>query len=390
MNVIVGISGGIAAYKSATLVREFVKRGHAVKVIMTDAAKNFITPLTMATLSQNPVLVDNFDPTNGAWNSHVSLGMWADLFVVAPATANTIAKMACGMADNLLLCTYLSARCQVWIAPAMDLDMYQNQATQKNIETLIQRGVKTIEPEEGFLASGLIGKGRMAEPEFIAKTICEASLKCDFDGKKILITAGGTIEKIDPVRYISNFSTGKMGVEIAENFANRGAEVVLVKTTSAVCPKNVKIKTIVVESANEMYEAVKERFGKCDVAVFAAAVADYTVEKVPEKIKHDNKNATLTLIPTKDIACEMGKVKKNQICIGFALETNHPVENATSKLDKKNLDAIVLNSLKDEGAGFGVDTNKITIISKNETLKFDLKSKYDVAKDIVNYIKKMC
>lgn len=390
MNVIVGISGGIAAYKSAVLVREFVKRGHCVKVVMTDAAKDFITPLTLATLSQNPVLVDNFDPTNGAWNSHVSLGMWADLFVIAPATANTIAKMSCGMADNLLLCTYLSARCQVWIAPAMDLDMYQHPSTQKNIETLIQRGVKIVEPEDGFLASGLTGKGRMAEPEFIAKSICETWQAFDFEGKKILITAGGTIEKIDPVRYISNFSTGKMGVEIAENFARRGAEVVLVKTTSSVSPKNEKIKTVVVESAKELYNAVIERFEGCDVAVFAAAVADYTVEESPEKIKHDNTNSTLTLIPTKDIAFEMGKLKRSQICIGFALETNDPVKNATLKLDKKNLDAIVLNSLKDEGAGFGFDTNKISIISKKERLLFDLKSKYEVANDIVNYIKKLC
>lgn len=390
MNIIVGVSGGIAAYKSVALVRQFIKRGDSVRVIMTQSAKDFITPLTLATVSQNPVMVDNFDPTNGAWNSHVSLGLWADLIVIAPATANTIAKMACGIADNLLLCTVLSARCDVWIAPAMDLDMYRHEATQFNLTTLRSRGVKMVEPGSGFLASGLEGKGRMAEPEEIADAIYCWAMPQDFSGKRVLITAGGTIERIDPVRFISNFSTGKMGIALAETFVKRGAEVVLVKTSSAVWPKCDGVKVIEVESANDMYEAVRDNFESCDIAVFAAAVADYSVDAATKKIKHDNKNVVLELKPTKDIAYEMGKIKGGRICVGFALETNDAQQNAVKKLTKKNLDAIILNSLEDSGAGFGVDTNKITIISANDNQSFDLKSKSDVAVDIVNYIKGLC
>lgn len=389
MNVLVAISGGIAAYKSATLVREFVKRGDNVKVIMTDKAKDFITPLTLATLSQNPVFVENFDPTNGAWNSHIKLGLWADVIIVAPATANTIAKMANGISDNLLLCTYLSARCDVWVAPAMDFDMYKHVTTVRNLQQLELDGVKIIEPKTGFLASGLEGKGRMAEPNVIIDAIySHRSSNGDLSGKKIIITAGGTIEKIDPVRFISNFSTGKMGVAIAVECANRGADVILIKTTSAAECGHKNVNVLQVESAHEMYEAVRGEFQSCDVAVFAAAVADYTVESAKIKIKHDNNNRELNLIPTKDIAAEMGKLKKDQICIGFALETNNGVENAKAKLVTKNLDAIVLNSLQDKGAGFGTDTNKVTIISNQGELNFSLKSKGEVARDVVDYISK--
>lgn len=375
MNILVGVTGGIAAYKAAHLVRLFVSAGHCVRVVMTPAAKDFITPLTMATVSGNPILVENFDPQNGAWNSHIKIAEWADLMVIAPATANTIAKMVCGVADNLLLCTYLSARSEVMIAPAMDLDMWAHVATRENILKLRERGVRIVEPGEGFLASGLVGKGRMAEPETIAR---EAELffrqKDDFNGLRVMITAGATVEKIDPVRYISNLSTGKMGVALAEEFKDRGATVDLIMGQM---------------SAQQMYLRAKDSFPKADIAIFAAAVADYTPREVSDlKIKHSSENLTLDLVPTKDIAFELCQNKRgDQFALGFALETNNEVDNARGKLSKKGLDAIALNSLRDPGAGFATDTNKITIIDAHDSLAFDLKSKREVASDIANYIK---
>ncbi len=391
MNILVGITGGIAAYKSATLVRELKKNGADVRVVMSEAAKDFITPLTMATLSGNPILIENFDPSNGAWNSHISLGEWADLYVIAPATANTLAKMTVGVADNLLLTTYLSARCPVWVAPAMDLDMYAHPTTQQNIETLRKRGVGIIEPGEGFLASGLMGKGRMAEPETIARTII-TSLKYptkQFEGMQVMITAGGTIENIDPVRFISNYSSGKMGLAIAHLMAQMGAKVTVVKAnTSVEIPQHENLQIIEALSAEEMHTAVEEEFPRSQIAIFAAAVADYTPKiKADTKIKHKSENLELTLVPTVDIASAMGKIKReDQITIGFALETNNERENALKKLNAKNLDAIVLNSLRDAGAGFGGDTNKISIISEASCTSYELKSKAQVAGDIINYI----
>lgn len=374
MNVVVGVTGGIAAYKAAVLVRLLVKGGHSVRVVMTRSAKDFITPLTLATLSGNPVAVENFDPESGAWNSHISISEWADLLLIAPATANTLAKMATGVADNLLLCTYLSARSPVMVAPAMDLDMWAHPTTQSNLAHLRGLGVNVVEPAEGFLASGLTGKGRMAEPEAIAQAVelffCQQS---DFNGLRVMITAGATVERIDPVRYISNFSTGKMGVALADEFRARGAEVCLIMGQM---------------SAAEMYDKAGAEFERCDVAIFAAAVADYTVAEVSQnKIKHSTDELTLKLIPTKDIAASLGQHKRQgQFTLGFALETDNEHTNAQGKLIRKNLDAIVLNSLRDPGAGFATDTNKITIIDRQSSTAYDLKTKREVARDIANYV----
>jgi len=390
--ILIGITGGISAYKSAVLVRLFKKANAEVKVIMTKAAKQFVQPLTFATLSQNPVYTDFFNPENGEWNSHVKLGLWADLFVIAPATANTVAKIANGLADNLLTTTCLSARCKIMVAPAMDLDMYSNPATQKNFSILKERGVLFAEAGDGFLASGLSGKGRMAEPEEIFETAKNFLTQIqDFNGKKVLITAGPTREKIDPVRFISNYSTGKMGYAIAEEFASRGAEVVLVSGPVEVNAKSRKITILHVNSAAEMYEECVKQFPQCDIAIMSAAVADFTPEITAEtKIKKTGDEMTIKLKPTKDIAKELGKLKKeNQIFVGFALETDHEMQNAESKLNSKNFDFIVLNSLKDKGAAFGYDTNKITIISRLGTEKFDLKPKNLVAKDIADKVKQL-
>ena len=390
--ILIGITGGISAYKSAVLVRLFKKANAEVKVIMTKAAKQFVQPLTFATLSQNPVYTDFFNPENGEWNSHVKLGLWADLFVIAPATANTVAKIANGLADNLLTTTCLSARCKIMVAPAMDLDMYSNPATQKNFSILKERGVLFAEAGDGFLASGLSGKGRMAEPEEIFETAKNYLLQNqDFSGKKVLITAGPTREKIDPVRFISNYSTGKMGYAIAEEFASRGAEVVLVSGPVEVNAKSRKITILHVNSAAEMYEECVKQFPQCDIAIMSAAVADFTPEITAEtKIKKTGDEMTIKLKPTKDIAKELGKLKQeNQIFVGFALETDHEMQNAESKLNSKNFDFIVLNSLKDKGAAFGYDTNKITIISRSGTEKFDLKPKNLVAKDIADKVKQL-
>lgn len=389
-HILIGVTGGIAAYKTAYLIRDLVKRGAEVKVIMTEKAKAFITPLTLATLSKNPILVDFFDPTNGAWNSHVSLGLWADAYVIAPATANTIAKMAHGIADNLLTTTYLSARCPVFVAPAMDLDMYAHPTTQENISYLKSKGVNIIDAASGFLASGLEGKGRMAEPEEISNFVADyfAASK-DLAGKKVLITAGPTYEKIDPVRFIGNHSSGKMGYALAEECAARGAEVTLVSGPVQIKAKHPNIKTISVTSAAEMFEAASGEFDSANITILCAAVADFRPEtQVDEKIKREKDDLVIRLKPTQDIAANLGARKRDdQILVGFALETNNEAENAQGKLQRKNLDFIVLNSLKDANACFGYDTNKITIIEKNGTIKaFELKSKTEVAKDIIDNI----
>lgn len=389
-HILIGVTGGIAAYKTAYLIRDLVKRGAEVKVIMTEKAKAFITPLTLATLSKNPILVDFFDPTNGAWNSHVSLGLWADAYVIAPATANTIAKMAHGIADNLLTTTYLSARCPVFVAPAMDLDMYAHPTTQENISYLKSKGVNIIDAASGFLASGLEGKGRMAEPEDIAEQVSNYfTSKQEFKGKKVLITAGPTYEKIDPVRFIGNHSSGKMGYALAEECAARGAEVTLVSGPVQIKAKHPNIKTISVTSAGEMFEAASGEFDSANITILCAAVADFRPEtQADEKIKREKDDLVIRLKPTQDIAANLGARKRDdQILVGFALETNNEAENAQGKLQRKNLDFIVLNSLKDANACFGYDTNKITIIEKNGTIKaFELKSKTEVAKDIIDNI----
>ncbi len=353
MNILLCVTGSIAAYKAASLCRLFKVAGCDVRVIMTKLSKEFITPLTMATLSKNPILVEFFDPENGAWNSHVSLGEWADVMLIAPATANTMAKMATGVADNLLLTTYLSARCPVVIAPAMDLDMYAHPATQLNIETLKSRGVCVVEPDSGELASGLIGKGRMAEPQEIFDYVMDrfgvkesVEKMSSLAGRRYVVTAGATKEAIDPVRYISNHSTGKMGYAIAEALAKRGAEVTLISGPTNLTTPDL-VKRVDVTSANDMYIATKEHFTDADGAVMCAAVADYTpAERSDIKIKKSEDDMTIKLRKTVDIAAELGKIKGDKILVGFALETNNETQNAASKLERKNLDFIVLNSLK--------------------------------------------
>ncbi|MBS1446695.1 MAG: bifunctional phosphopantothenoylcysteine decarboxylase/phosphopantothenate--cysteine ligase CoaBC [Odoribacter sp.] len=389
-HIILGISGSIAAYKAATLIRLLVKEGAEVKVVMTPLAKEFITPLTLATLSKNPILVDFYNPENGDWHSHVSLGLWADLLLIAPATANTIGKMVAGIADNLLLTTYLSAKCPVAVAPAMDLDMYRHPATQRNLNVLKSYGNWIIEPEEGELASGLSGKGRMEEPEKIVAFLSTLwQEKKDLTGKKVLLTAGPTYERIDPVRFIGNYSTGKMGFALAEEFAARGAEVILIAGPVNLKTISAAIRRVDVVSAGEMFEQVMQFADQCDIVVSCAAVADFTPkEKSGTKIKRGKTDLNLELQPTQDIAAELGRRKKaGQLLIGFALETDDEACNAVLKLRKKNLDLIVLNSLRDKGAGFGGDTNKVTVIDRKEQqFAYDLKSKQEVATDIVDRI----
>ncbi len=384
--IILGVTGGIAAYKSAVLVRELVRRGAEVRVVMTETAKQFITPLTMATLSKNPVMVDFFDPTNGAWNSHVSLGLWADAYLIAPATANTLGKMANGIADNLLLTTYLSAKCPVFVAPAMDLDMYRHTATQKNLQTLQSNGCHVIEPASGFLASGLEGKGRMAEPEQIADYVDDFfAFEQLLQGKRIVITAGPTYEKIDPVRFLGNYSSGKMGFAIAERCAELGAEVTLVAGPVDLKVSHSSIRRIDVESAEEMFNVATEAFQSADGAILAAAVADFKPSNsFDEKVKREG-NLTLELVPTADIAAALGKMKRNnQFLVGFALETNNELANAESKLQRKNFDFIVLNSMQNPQSCFGFDTNQIVIVRRDGTQsEFPLKTKKEVAADIV-------
>ena len=390
-HIILGITGSIAAYKSAVLCRLLVSAGAEVKVVMTPLAKQFITPLTMATLSQNPILVDFFNPENGEWNSHVKLGEWADLYLIAPATANTMAKMATGVADNLLLTTYLSARCPVAVAPAMDLDMYAHTATQRNMEQLQRDGVHIIEPGSGFLASGLSGKGRMAEPQDIVEAVKAlfGEKKKSLEGKRFIVTAGATIEPIDPVRFISNHSSGKMGYAVAEALAERGARVTLVSGRTALdAPKGVE--RVDVLSAEEMYEACVERFVASDGAVMCAAVADYTPRSVAdEKLKKSDDDLSIELKRTKDIAATLGAEKGDRVLVGFAMETQNEMENAQSKLKRKNFDFIVLNSLREAGAGFRGDTNVVTLIDEAGAEELPLMSKRDVADRIVDKIEKL-
>lgn len=389
-HIILGITGSIAAYKAAALARLLVKEGAEVKVVMTELAKQFITPLTMATLSKHPVMVEFYNPENGDWHSHVDMGLWADLYLVAPATANTIGKMAHGVADNLLLTTYLSAKCPVMVAPAMDLDMYRHPATQHNLEILRGYGNVIVEPEEGELASGLIGKGRMAEPEDIVRFVkVYFANKAVLTGKKVLVTAGPTYEKIDPVRFIGNYSTGKMGFALAEELAERGAGVTLVAGPVGLHTQHPGIQRIDVESAAEMYREVMLHAPDCDIVISCAAVADFTpVRTAGEKLKRGEDSLHLELQPTLDIAVALGRQKREgQLLVGFALETNDEELHAREKLHKKNLDLIILNSLKDENAGFGFDTNKVTMIDRNgKSNPYELKSKKEVARDIVDRI----
>ena len=386
-HILLGVTGGIAAYKCATLVRLLVKAGAEVRVIMTPTSKAFITPLTLATLSKNPIGVDFYNPENGDWNSHVSYGIWADLMVIAPATANSMAKMANGVADNLLLTSYLSAKCPVMVAPAMDLDMFAHPSTQKNLDILRSYGNHIIEPTAGELASHLVGKGRMEEPEKIIEAL-EAffAQQNDLTDKKILITAGPTYEKIDPVRFIGNYSSGKMGYALAEECANRGAKVVLVSGPVNLQIHHPNISCIHVESAKEMYEAAKEAYEDADAGILCAAVADFTpVCTAEQKIKREKDDLMLQLKPTQDIAASLGALKKDrQLLVGFALETNDETAHAQDKLQRKNFDFIVLNSLNDKGAGFRVDTNKITIIDREGATPYPLKNKAEVATDIID------
>lgn len=390
--IVLGVTGSIAAYKAAVLVRLLVKEGATVQVVMTPAAKDFITPLTMSTLSGRPVMCDFFQSENGAWNSHVELGLWADAMIVAPATASTLGKMANGVTDNLLVTTYLSMKAPVFIAPAMDLDMYAHPSTQRNVELLKSYGNYIIEATAGELASHLCGKGRLEEPEAIVERIKDFFLgNKALAGKKVLVTAGPTYEKIDPVRFIGNYSTGKMGFAIAEECAAQGADVTLVAGPVSLECKHPGIKRVDVESAREMYDAAMNAFPSCDVAVLSAAVADYRpAQCAPVKMKRTADDMFIELTPNSDIAASLGAVKgENQMLVGFALETNNAEENARLKLEKKNLDFIVLNSLEDNGAGFACDTNKVTIIDKSGKSDFPLKSKKDVAKDIVSHIAKL-
>jgi phosphopantothenoylcysteine decarboxylase/phosphopantothenate--cysteine ligase len=392
-NILLGITAGIAAYKSAGLVRLFIKAGANVKVVMTPASKDFITPLTLSTLSKNPVyssFVDE-DDDNQVWNNHVDLGLWADIFVIAPATANTMSKMANGVCDNILLATYLSAKCPVYFAPAMDLDMYKHQSTKTSFEKLSTYGNKMIPAGTGELASGLIGEGRMAEPEdivaFIEKDILD---QLPLKGKQILITAGPTYEAIDPVRFIGNHSSGKMGFEIANAAANLGAEVILITGPSHQTINHSLVDVKPVVSAEEMYNEVHKHFLSLDIAILSAAVADYRPKTVANhKIKKKDSTFSIALEKTKDILKSIGEIKTKQFLVGFALETNNELENAKGKLKTKNLDLIVLNSLQDKGAGFGVSTNKVTFITASEdVIENELKSKAEVAEDLMQQILK--
>ncbi|NDV44047.1 bifunctional phosphopantothenoylcysteine decarboxylase/phosphopantothenate--cysteine ligase CoaBC [Flagellimonas sediminis] len=385
--ILLGISGGIAAYKTTFLVRLFIKAGAQVKIVMTQSASSFVSPLTLSTLSKNPVLSDFVNEEDGSlsWNNHVELGLWADIMLVAPATANTLSKMANGVCDNLLLATYLSAKCQVYFAPAMDLDMYKHPSTKNSIEKLQSYGNVMIPAESGELASGLHGEGRMAEPEniiqFIEKDLAEG---LPLSGKKVLITAGPTYEAIDPVRFLGNRSTGAMGFELAQKAADLGAEVVLVSGPTHLSISHSGIQLVQVTSAQEMYDACHKVYPNMDIAICAAAVADYRPKHVAtEKIKKKEGEMHLELERNPDILLSLGEVKKHQFLVGFALETQNELENAKEKLQRKHLDAIVLNSLKDDGAGFGGTTNKITFIDKNLKIKtFGLKTKPEVASDI--------
>jgi phosphopantothenoylcysteine decarboxylase/phosphopantothenate--cysteine ligase len=387
--IVLGVCGSIAAYKAAFIIRQLIKEEAEVKVVMTTSASSFISPLTLSTLSKNPVFIEFEKNEQGEWNNHVELGLWADLVLIAPLSANTLGKLANGICDNLLCAVYLSAKCPVFVAPAMDLDMFNHPSTQQNLSKINTYGNIIIDAEVGELASGLEGKGRMAEPEHIVEAIKNYfSVKGKFSGKKILITAGPTQEAIDPVRYISNHSTGKMGYQLAKVASSMGAEVVLVSGPSSV-EKPSGVTLVKVTSAQEMFLAVEKVFSNADIVILSAAVADYTPKTVSDKkIKKKEDEFSIELTKTIDIAKETGKIKREgQITVGFALETDHELENAKGKLISKNLDLIVLNSLNDAGAGFGHDTNKIAIVSKdNKVRNFELKSKEEVAVDILTAI----
>ena len=390
-NILLGITGGIAAYKTASLVRLFVKSGANVKVIMTPSAKDFITPLTLSTLSKNPVYSSfiNEEDDNAVWNNHVELGLWADIFVIAPATANTLSKMANGVCDNLLLATYLSAKCTVYFAPAMDLDMYIHPSTLSSLNVLNSYNNIMIPATSGELASGLVGEGRMAEPEDIVKFIENDILdKLPLKGKKVLITAGPTYEAIDPVRFIGNHSSGKMGFEIAKASANLGAQVILITGPTHQKIAHTFVTVIAVVSADEMYNAAHNYFNDIDIAILSAAVSDYKPKEVAsQKIKKSDTTLNLELEKTKDILASLGEIKRNQFLVGFALETHDELENAKGKLKRKNLNLIVLNSLNDKGSGFKSETKKVTFIDDEDTITiFELKSKADVANDLLNKI----
>jgi len=388
-HIILGITGSIAAYKAAMLARMLIKEGAQVKIVVTPLAKEFITPVTLATLSKNTVLCDFFHHDDGAWNSHIELGIWADLMLIAPATANTIAKMAHGIADNLLLTTYLSVRCPVMVAPAMDTDMYMHIATQTNIKQLQQRGVYFVEPPSGELASGLTGKGRMEEPEKIVEHVVSFfALSQRFLNKNVLITAGPTYEYIDPVRFIGNASSGKMGYAIAHAFAQAGAKVTIISGPVNEQIQHPNINIISVISADEMLKEALQEFKKADIAILAAAVADFKpLKQENKKIKQKDNNLIIELTPTPDIAATLGKIKKNnQIIIGFALETDEPQKNAHEKLIKKNLDAIILNTISNKHNPIANDVNQITILNKqNKSIKYPLKTKKELALDIVTF-----
>lgn len=387
--ILIAISGGIAAYKMNYLVRDFIKKGAEVKVILTPSAENFVSKVTLSTLSKNPVFSDFYDE-NSTWNSHVELGLWADIMLVSPCTANTLAKMVHGICNNLVIATYMSAKCPVFIAPAMDLDMYAHPSTQENLEKAEKFGHVVIPAEFGELASGLTGQGRLAENETILQKIEEFFTKSQpktLEGKTVLITAGPTYEAIDPVRFIGNHSSGKMGFSIAEEAEKRGAKVILISGPTAQKTNNKNIEIHKVTSAKEMFEEVFKFYEKSDIAIMSAAVADYTPKIVAtEKIKKSEDEFTIELVKNPDILKTMGEQKSHQFLVGFALETQNEEENAKGKLQKKNLDMIVLNSLKDEGAGFQKDTNKIKILTQTEQKEFSLKSKEDVAKDILDFV----
>jgi phosphopantothenoylcysteine decarboxylase/phosphopantothenate--cysteine ligase len=390
--ILIGITAGIAAYKIPFLIRLLIKEGAEVKVVMTAESCDFVTPLSLSVLSQNPVSIEPFNKADGSWHSHIELGSWADAFIIAPLTANSMAKMATGITDNLLLATYLAARCPVFYAPSMDVDMYHHKTTQQNIFTLKSYGNILIAPNSGELASGLTGMGRLEEPQKIVEILQSYFTKnLSLSGKKVLISSGPTIEPIDPVRFISNHSSGRMGNALAYEAAMRGAEVIFVSGPVNEYPEHPSIKLVKVSSASEMYASCTEVFPKADICIMAAAVADYTPQNPePEKIKKNEDTLKLDLVKTRDILRDLGKLKnKNQLLIGFALETKNEIDNAISKLHTKNLDFIVLNSLKNEGSGFGFDTNKVSVISKDNTIsEFELKPKTEVAADLFDIIQK--
>ncbi len=390
--ILIGVTAGIAAYKIPLLIRLLIKEGATVKVIMTPEACDFVTPLTLSALSQNPVSIQPFNTADGAWHSHIELGSWADAFVIAPLTANTMAKMATGITDNLLLATYLAARCPVFYAPSMDVDMYHHKTTQQNIATLQSHGNFLIAPHSGELASGLTGMGRLEEPQNIVEILQNYFNKQQsLAGKNVLISSGPTIEPIDPVRFISNHSSGRMGNALAYEAASRGARVTIVSGPVSEYPQHPFIQIVKVSTASEMHKSCMELFPKSDIAIMAAAVADYTPSKpAPEKIKKSEDSLAVELVKTRDILAEMGNHKhKGQLLVGFALETNNEIDHAIHKLNTKNLDFIVLNSLKDVGSGFGFDTNKISIIGKSQVIsEFPLKTKSEAAADIFDSIQK--